>query len=55
MERNVERAAPLRLALAGVDLTAEEKRVVQWLAQWDMWTMRVVAGLFAKLRQGVQP
>lgn len=46
----VEHEKLLRLALAGVELTAEEERAVQWLARWDLGTLRVIAGLFARLR-----
>lgn len=50
----VEHEKVLRLALAGVDLTAEEERAVKWLARWDLGTVRVIAGLFAKLNSVVE-
>ena len=41
-------------ALGPVQLTAEEQRLVEWLARWDRPTVSAAASLFTKLR-GVKP
>lgn len=54
MTRFPEREAPLRLALAGIELTAAEERLIQWLARWDIELIQTAASLIARVR-GVQP
>lgn len=40
-ERYVRRVFKiLEKALEGIELTEEENRLVEWIAGWDLWTVR---------------
>lgn len=40
----------LREALLGVDLTDDEDRILWWLAEWEVGTVRTVAAIIGKAR-----
>ena len=41
----------LEAALAGVELTEQEKRYLEWLSRMDGETVEVFAGLFEKIKK----
>jgi hypothetical protein len=45
-----EQAAILAGVLAGIELGAWERRIVEWLAGWDASTVLTVASLIARSR-----
>jgi hypothetical protein len=49
-ENAEERLAALLVALAGVELGAYDRRIVHWLAGWDMPTAAVVVSLLWRAR-----
>lgn len=50
MKRFPDREKPIREALAGVALTPDEERVIQWLGRWDNLVIDTIAGLLARVR-----
>ena len=45
-----ERAGILAGVLAGIELGAWDRQIVQWLANWDTCTVLTVASLIARAR-----
>ena len=41
----------LEKALEGIELTEEENRLVEWIAGWDLWTVRQFRQIIKKCRE----
>jgi hypothetical protein len=48
--RPAERRGALAHVLRGVELGAHDKRVVEWILQWDDSTIRTIASLIERAR-----
>lgn len=49
--RHADRVAALLEALDGVELGDYDRRIVEWLADWDNGTVGTVASLFYRARE----
>lgn len=46
-----ERLAAVEAALSGVELGAYDRRIIEWLIQWDDYTARLVVSLLVRARR----
>lgn len=41
----------LEKSLEGIELTEDEYRVIEWIAGWDLWTVKTIAQIIKKCRK----
>jgi hypothetical protein len=47
---HADRVSALTEALEGVELGAHDRRIIEWLADWDVSTVGTIASLFIRAR-----